>query len=196
MERLGRVWTRISIRRPNLSTAEPPIDEVDDDVLPFTKNEVFEMFSRSKSSSHRKSEGGNRSRTNIDGTARSSSSPQHKLRASVPRQSSSADNPSMENDETEGPLVRTPSKRLVVAKKHSVGEKRAASFHEESRSVAQNPEIQEDSEEEDETVSDKEQQDTVSDKEQKDLLSDKEQKDLLSDKELKDTLSDMELKDT
>uniref|UniRef100_A0A8R1HJZ2 Protein kinase domain-containing protein n=1 Tax=Caenorhabditis japonica TaxID=281687 RepID=A0A8R1HJZ2_CAEJA len=43
METLGRVWNRLSIRRPTLAVSEPPIEE-EDDVTPEKTQEVFQMF--------------------------------------------------------------------------------------------------------------------------------------------------------
>ncbi|KAK6051865.1 hypothetical protein COOONC_10630 [Cooperia oncophora] len=146
MERLGRVWTRLSVRRPTLPAVEPHAEEDDDDDLPFTKNEVFEMFSRSKGSKHRKSEGVNlhRPRCSVDNTARLSSSPQRNLMTPpVPRESSSPDVPSILKYSNEGQLMKSPSRGLVAPStakhSHSLGDKRTASFHEESCSYAVDP---------------------------------------------------------
>ncbi|PIO64550.1 hypothetical protein TELCIR_13818 [Teladorsagia circumcincta] len=140
------MWTRLSVRRPTLPAVEPNAEEEEDDSLPFTKNEVFEMFSRSKGSQHRKSDGVNlhRPRCSVDSAARTSSSPQRKMvTPPVPRESSSADIPSALKNDSEEQLMRSPSKALVVPKNskhsHSLGEKRTASFTEESCSYVPSP---------------------------------------------------------
>ncbi|PIC17856.1 hypothetical protein B9Z55_023950 [Caenorhabditis nigoni] len=42
METLGRVWNRLSIRRPTIATPEPVEEE--DDMTPEKTREVFQMF--------------------------------------------------------------------------------------------------------------------------------------------------------
>ncbi|CAD6190636.1 unnamed protein product [Caenorhabditis auriculariae] len=46
MDRLGRVWSKLSIRRPVLATTEAALDV---DETPDTKNEVFQMFAGTSS---------------------------------------------------------------------------------------------------------------------------------------------------
>uniref|UniRef100_A0A0K0D295 CARMIL_C domain-containing protein n=1 Tax=Angiostrongylus cantonensis TaxID=6313 RepID=A0A0K0D295_ANGCA len=143
MERLGRVWTRLSVSRPNLPLDPRNEADVDED-LPGTKNEVFEMFSHSSASNHRKSDVGlmaNRIRTSIDGTcSQKSSSPQRRQKkhstSHVGRSSTiKATMPKfLRDEETQG---QPGSKTLIVPNKlvtnpSSTGGKRSASFHEES----------------------------------------------------------------
>ncbi|EYB99618.1 hypothetical protein Y032_0121g961 [Ancylostoma ceylanicum] len=139
MERLGRVWTRLSVRRPTLPAVDPTADDDDDDDLPDTKNAVFEMFSQSTASNHRKSEAANphRARGSVDGVARlSSASPQRKLRSPLPARSVNVGIPlpKASVDSSSSP----PSKSLALPKPKNVsplGEKRSHNIHEESTSV-------------------------------------------------------------
>uniref|UniRef100_A0A7I4Z6S8 Protein kinase domain-containing protein n=1 Tax=Haemonchus contortus TaxID=6289 RepID=A0A7I4Z6S8_HAECO len=146
MERLGRMWTRLSVRRPTLPAVEPRPEEDSDDDLPYTKKEVFEMFSGSRASQHRKSDGAylHRARCSVDSMARMSSSPQRKLvTPPVPGESPVSDAPStLKNNNTEGQqLAESLSKSMVLAKKHPhlSSDRRTDSFNEESCSF--NPEM-------------------------------------------------------
>lgn len=133
------MWTRLSVRRPTLPAVDPTADEDDDDDLPDTKNAVFEMFSHSTASNHRKSEIANphRARSSLDGVSRlSSSSPQRKLRSPLPTRSANVGIPVPKTsmDSSASP----PSKSSALPKSQNVsplGEKRSHNIHEESTSV-------------------------------------------------------------
>ncbi|CAJ0609390.1 unnamed protein product [Cylicocyclus nassatus] len=139
MERLGRVWTRLSVRRPTLPAVEPP-EEDDDDDLPHTKNAVFAMFSESTSSKHRQSElSSPRERMDSDSGTRSSASPNRKTRTPLPTGSNDTTTTSapksLSSEATEsrtGKRSPTPKTSQNVT---ALGEKRSASFTEESTSV-------------------------------------------------------------
>nr|CDJ81147.1 Serine threonine protein kinase-related domain containing protein [Haemonchus contortus] len=140
------MWTRLSVRRPTLPAVEPRPEEDSDDDLPYTKKEVFEMFSGSRASQHRKSDGAylHRARSSVDSMARMSSSPQRKLvTPPVPGESPVSDAPStLKNNNTEGQqLAESLSKSMVLAKKHPhlSSDRRTDSFNEESCSF--NPEM-------------------------------------------------------
>ncbi|KAJ1363905.1 hypothetical protein KIN20_023868 [Parelaphostrongylus tenuis] len=143
MERLGRVWTRLSVSRPNLPLVEPRNEADVDEDLPDTKNEVFEMFSHSSTPNHRKSDVGltvNRVRSSIDGNCSQKSSsphPKHKKpsKSHVGR-SSTVKATMLKTSEDEKPQ-NSNSKSLIAPDKltahpSSSSEKRSASFHEES----------------------------------------------------------------
>ncbi|VDM78869.1 unnamed protein product [Strongylus vulgaris] len=137
MERLGRVWTRLSVRRPTLPTVEPP-EEDDDDELPHTKNAVFEMFSHSTASKHRQSELSSSPRERGQSECGGQSSiPQRKLRSPLPTRSG---NMPISGSKSTSDAGESPSgsKGLAIPK-HGAPLGRSASFTEESTSVMHNP---------------------------------------------------------
>ncbi|KHJ93761.1 hypothetical protein OESDEN_06322 [Oesophagostomum dentatum] len=143
MERLGRVWTRLSVRRPTLPAVEPPDDDDDDD-LPHTKNAVFEMFNESNAARHRQSElttNSLRKRDSGDSSVRlSSSSPQRRLHSPGPTRSANVGIPVPKTSMT-GSVSPTTSTTLDVPKSaHPL--KRSTSFTEDSYNVSPEPSLQ------------------------------------------------------
>uniref|UniRef100_A0A1I7WNS0 Secreted protein n=1 Tax=Heterorhabditis bacteriophora TaxID=37862 RepID=A0A1I7WNS0_HETBA len=99
MERLGRVWTRLSVRRPTLG----PVNTVDEDEgPPDTKNEVFQMFSKSGAPIHRKSDADTLSRRRMQSNGTSarlkSLSPQRTMKVTEPSSISPLKEPTSKTD--------------------------------------------------------------------------------------------------
>ncbi|KJH44629.1 hypothetical protein DICVIV_09350 [Dictyocaulus viviparus] len=132
MERLGRVWTRLSINRPTLPLVESRREENIEDDLPDTKNE-------SSASNQRKSDPNmtiNRIRSSIDSSSNNKSSSPHRkplptsaAQCSVAR---TAGSKILGDEENAKQRSKSPIVRKIIQNPTPPDDKQSSSFHEES----------------------------------------------------------------